>query len=102
MKIIDLIKKSLKEKGISEKHASRILKTYKVEKEEDIAAAIDSFLEDILPAITEAETTAKAAAEKSAKEAAIAEYEAAHKLKDGKPIEDPPLLTIRQKGLIHP
>jgi hypothetical protein len=88
MKIIDLIKKSLKEKGISEKHASRILKAYKVEKEEDVAAAIDSFAEDILPAITEAETAAKTAAEKSAKEAAIAEYEAAHKLKDGKPIEE--------------
>lgn len=99
MKIIDLIKKSLKEKGISEKHANRILKTYKVEKEENIAAAIDSFSEDILPAITEAETAAKAAAEKSAKEAAIAEYEATHKLKDGKPVEAPTPLDDKTKDL---
>lgn len=62
MKLIDFIKKTLKEKGIDQKHADRIQKTFKLEKEEDVAGAIDLFNDNILPAITEAEEAAKKAA----------------------------------------
>lgn len=87
MKIIDLIKKVLKEKGIDQKYASRIEKTFKVEKEEEIAAAIESFSENILPAITEAEKAAKETAKTEVEKIAIAEYEKKYGLKDGKPID---------------
>lgn len=99
MKIIDLIKKALKEKGIDQKHASRIEKTFKVEKEEDVAAAIESFSENILPAITEAETKAQNDAEEAAKKAAIEAYEKEHGLKGGKPIENPNPDEDKFKGL---
>lgn len=87
MKIIDLIKKVLKEKGIDQKHASRIEKTFKVEKEEEIAAAIESFSENILLAITEAEKAAKETAKTEVEKIAIADYERKYGLKDGKPID---------------
>lgn len=99
MKIIDSIKKVLKEKGIDQKHASRIEKTFKVEKEEDVAAAIESFSENILPAITEAETKAQKDAEEAAKKAAIEAYEKEHGLKGGKPIENPNPDEDKFKGL---
>lgn len=35
-------------------------KAFKVEKEEDVAAAVDAFKDNLLPAITEAETAATA------------------------------------------
>lgn len=99
MKIIDLIKKSLKEKGIDEKYALRIEKAFKVEKEENIAAAIESFWENVLPAIAEAETYTQKETEEAAKKNAIAEYEKKHGLKDGKPIEEPNPDEDQYKGL---
>lgn len=101
MKIIDLIKKALKEKGIDQKHASRIEKTFKVEKEEEVAAAIESFSENILPAITEAETKAQKDGEEAAKKAAIEAYEQEHGLKGGKPIDPatPPADPAKIEGL---
>lgn len=90
MKIIDSIKKVCKEKGISEKYAERIQKGFKVEKEEDVSGAVDLFKENILPAITEAEETAKKDAEKASKKLAIEEYEKKFGLKEGKPINPEP------------
>lgn len=90
MKIIDLIKAACKNKGVPEKYAERIEKTFKVTKAEEVESSIDNFKENLLPAITEAETEAKKAAEKAAVEA----YEKQHGLKGGKPVEpektDPP------------
>lgn len=87
MKLIDFIKKTLKEKGIDEKHANRILKAFKLEKEEDVAGAVDLFKDNILPAITEAETKAQKDAEEATRKAAIEAYEKEHGLKGGKPVD---------------
>jgi len=89
MKILALIKTACTTAGVDEKHAERIQKLFKIDKEEGIDSFVDLFKENVLPAVVEAETTAKANAEKAAKDAAITEYEATHKLKDGKPVEDP-------------
>lgn len=99
MKLIDFIKKTLKEKGIDEKHADRILKAFKLEKEEDVAGAVESFSENILPAIAEAETKAQKDAEEATKKAAIEAYEKEHGLKGGKPIENPNPDDDKFKGL---
>lgn len=99
MKLIDFIKKTLKEKGIDEKHADRILKAFKLEKEEDVAGAVESFSENILPAIAEAETKAQKDAEEATKKAAIEAYEKEHGLKGGKPIENPNPDEDKFKGL---
>ena len=82
MTILDLIKAACKTKGVPEKYAERIQKTFKIEKAEGMEAFVDLFKENILPAIQEAENEAK-------KTAAVAAYEAKHGLKDGKPVEDP-------------
>lgn len=95
MTIIEAIRKALKGKKIDEKYAERVQKAFKVEKEEDVDAAVDTFKDNLLPAITEAEATAKKSAEEAAKQkaeedkkAAIEAYEKEHGLKDGKPIDD--------------
>lgn len=85
MTILDLIKAACKTKGVPEKYAERIQKTFKIEKAEGMEAFVDLFKENILPAIQEAENEAKSTAET----AAVAAYEAKHGLKDGKPVEDP-------------
>lgn len=85
MTILDLIKAACKTKGVPEKYAERIQKTFKIEKAEGMEAFIDLFKENLLPAIEEAEAEAKKAAEA----AAVSAYEEKHKLKDGKPVEDP-------------
>lgn len=94
MKLIDFIKKTLKEKGIDEKHADRILKAFKLEKEEDVAGAVDLFKDNLLPAITEAETKAQKDAEEATRKAAIEAYEKEHGLKGGKPVDPstPPIV----------
>lgn len=79
MTILDLIKNSCKTKGVPEKYAERIQKTFKIEKEEGIDGYVALFKDNILPAITEAEQTAQVAA--------VAEYEKTHGLKDGKPAQ---------------
>jgi len=85
MTILDLIKAACKTKGVPEKYAERIQKTFKIEKAEGMEAFVDLFKENILPVIQEAENEAKTTAET----AAVAAYEAKHGLKDGKPVEDP-------------
>lgn len=99
MKLIDFIKKTLKEKGIDEKHADRILKAFKLEKEEDVAGAVESFSENILPAIVEAETKAQKDAEEATKKATIEAYEKEHGLKGGKPVDNPNPDEDKFKGL---
>lgn len=83
MTILDLIKAACKTKGVPEKYAERIQKTFKIEKAEGMEAFIELFKENLLPAIQEAENEAR----KTAEEAAISAYEEKHKLKDGKPVE---------------
>lgn len=83
MTILDLIKAACKTKGVPEKYAERIQKTFKIEKAEGMEAFVDLFKENLMPAIQEAEAEAK----REAKAAAISSYEEKHKLKDGKPIE---------------
>lgn len=85
MTIVDLITAACRTKGVPEKYAERIQKTFKIEKAEGIETFVDLFKENILPAIGEAEQTAK----KEAETAAISAYETKHKLKDGKPVEEP-------------
>lgn len=89
MKILALIKTACTAAGVDEKHAERIQKLFKIDKEEGVDSFVALFKENVLPAVVEAETTAKTNAEKAAKYAAITEYETTHKLKDGKPVEDP-------------
>lgn len=86
MTILELIKAECRAKGIDEKHAEKILKVFNVEKEEGISNYVSLFKDNILPDLTAAET-AKKTAEEVAKKAAIEEYEKAHNIKDGKPIE---------------
>ena len=81
MTILDLIKAACKTKGVPEKYAERIQKTFKIEKAEGMEAFVDLFKDNILPAIQEAENEAKTTAET----AAVAAYEAKHGLKDLSP-----------------
>lgn len=95
MKIIDLIKAACKTKGVDVKHASRIQKSLKISKAEEVETAIDSFKENILPVIEEAEAKAKTAAEKATKktagEEALIAFREKHGLdEDGKPIKKDP------------
>lgn len=83
MTILDLIKAACKTKGVPEKYAERIQKTFKIEKAEGMEAYVDLFKENVLPAIQEAENEAKTVAEA----AAVSAYESKHGLKDGKPVE---------------
>ena len=78
MTILDLIKAACKTKGVPEKYAERIQKTFKIEKAEGMEAFVDLFKDNILPAIQEAENEAKTTAET----AAVAAYEAKHGLKE--------------------
>ena len=89
MTVIEAIKKALKEQGVSESHAERVQKAFGVNAVDGVAAAVKAFKEYMLPAIEEADKTAKEKAEE-ARKAAIAEYEKAHGLKDGKPIAPDP------------
>lgn len=83
MTILELIKAACKTKGVPEKYAERIQKTFKIEKAEGMEACVDLFKENILPAIQEAGNEAKTEAET----AAVSAYETKFNLKDGKPIE---------------
>lgn len=85
MTILDLIKAACKTKGVPEKYAERIQKTFKIDKAEGLEACVDLFKENILPAIQEAENEAKTSAEV----AAVTAYEEKYGLKDGKPVKDP-------------
>lgn len=85
MTILDLIKAACKTKGVPEKYAERIQKTFKIDKAEGLEASVDLFKENILPAIQEAENEVKTSAEA----AAVTAYEEKYGLKDGKPVKDP-------------
>lgn len=85
MTILDLITAACKTKGVPEKYAERIQKTFKIDKAEGLEACVDLFKENILPAIQEAENEAKTSAEV----AAVTAYEEKYGLKDGKPVKDP-------------
>ncbi len=85
MTILDLIKAACKTKGVPEKYAERIQKTFKIDKAEGLEACVDLFKENILSAIQEAENEAKTSAEV----AAVTAYEEKYGLKDGKPVKDP-------------
>lgn len=98
MTVIEAIKKALKEQGVSESHAERVQKAFGVNAVDGVAAAVKAFKEHMLPAIEEADKTAKEKAEE-ARKAAIAEYEKAHGLKDGKPIAPDPTQPIPLKPL---
>lgn len=80
MTILELIKAQCKSLGIPVKYADHILKTYNVEKEEQVQAAVENFNTNTFPIIKENQTTAQTA---------ITEYEKKHGLKDGKPIQTP-------------
>ncbi len=84
MTILDLIKAACKTKGVPEKYAERIQKTFKIDKVEGLEACVDLFKENILSAIQEAENEAKTSAEV----AAVTAYEEKYGLKDGKPVKD--------------
>lgn len=88
MKIIEAIKKALKEKGIDEKYAEKIQKMFKIESEEHIAGCVELFKDNILPDLTPQK--AKGEDLEAAKKAAIEAYEKEHGLKEGKPIEKQP------------
>lgn len=86
MTILEQIKAAIKKAGFDEKYAERIQKLFKIEKPENLDEYVTLFKDNILPGIQEAET----AATEAARAAAVTEYENTHKLKDGKPIENPP------------
>ncbi|WP_071145758.1 hypothetical protein [Bacteroides ihuae] len=98
MTILELIQAECRAKGINEKYAEKIQKIFKIEKEDGIGTYVSMFKDNLLSDIETAEKT-KADAEKAAREAAIAEYEKAHNLKDGKPIEEGDAPEDKFKGL---
>ncbi len=96
MTILELIKKALKEKGVNEKHAERVKSIYKIEKDDEVAKAVDAFV-PIVGTIEAADAERKKAVEDAVKAAkaeaeqkAIADYEAKYKLKDGKAVDVTP------------
>lgn len=91
MNILELIQAALGKAGVDKKYAERVQKLFKIEKDENIDEYVALFKDNVLPEITTDDPAAKATAEKALKDAAIAEYEATHKIKDGKTIdvEDP-------------
>lgn len=82
MTILEAIRKQCKALGVPEKHAEKILKLFKIEKEEGLETYIQIFKDNILPDLQAGETAAE-----QAKQAAITEYEKTHNLKDGKPVK---------------
>lgn len=79
MTILEQIKSLCKTMGIPVKYADQILKTFNVEKEDQVQVAVENFNTNIFPIIKEQETAVQVAA--------IAEYEKKHGLKDGKLVE---------------
>lgn len=89
MTILELIQAECRGRGVNDKYAEKIQKIFKIEKEDGtIGSSVALFKENILPDLEAAETVNKTA-EAAARQAAILEYEKAHNIKDGKPIEAP-------------
>lgn len=84
MTLIDAIKKGLVAAGVNEKYAQKVQKLFNIEKEENLETYIKLFKDNILPDLEDTSAVEKA------KKEAIAEYEKANKLKDGKPIDKKP------------
>lgn len=82
MKILATIKAALKKAGIPEKYAAKVQALFNIESEENLDNYIELFKENILPDLTANEQLSQTAIQ-----AAIADYEKKHGLKDGKPIE---------------
>lgn len=78
MTILEQIKALCKTMGIPVKYADQILKSFNVEKDEQVEPAVENFNTNIFPIIKEQEV---------AVQAAVVEYEKKHGLKDGKPVE---------------
>lgn len=78
MTILEQIKALCKTMGIPVKYADQILKTFGVEKEDQVQAAVENFNTNIFPIIKEQEAAAQSA---------VVEYEKKHGLKDGKSVE---------------
>ena len=78
MTILEQIKALCKTMGIPVKYADQILKTFGIEKEDQVQAAVENFNTNIFPIIKEQD---------SAAQAAVVEYEKKHGLKDGKLVE---------------
>ena len=77
MTILEQIKALCKTMGIPVKYADQILKSFNVEKDEQVKPAVENFNTNIFPIIKEQEV---------AVQAAVVEYEKKHGLKDGKPV----------------
>lgn len=84
MKILAVIKAALKKAGIPEKYAAKVQALFNIESEENLDNYIELFKENILPDLTANDQNSQ-----TVMQAAIAEYEKKHGLKDGKPIEKP-------------
>lgn len=79
MTILEQIKALCKTMDIPEKYADQILKTFNVEKEDQVQVAVENFNSNIFPIIKEQEVAAQVA---------VVEYEKKYKIKDGKPVEE--------------
>lgn len=97
MTLLEIIQASLKKSGIPEKYADQILKTFKVEKEDEVESAVALFKENIYPMITDVQTAATTAGQ-----SAIEEYEKRNNLKDGKPVEVAPVVAQVDTSKLSP
>lgn len=84
MKILAVIKATLKKAGIPEKYAAKVQALFNIESEENLENYVSLFKENILP-----DLEANEQGKQSDIDAAIAAYEKKNGLKDGKPIEKP-------------
>lgn len=84
MKILAVIKATLKKAGIPEKYAAKVQLLFNIESEENLENYVSLFKENILP-----DLEANEQGKQSDIDAAIAAYEKKNGLKDGKPIEKP-------------
>lgn len=82
MTILEAIRKQCKASGVPEKHAEKIQRLFKVEKEENLETYVQMFKDNILSDLQADETVTE-----QTKKTAIEEYEKTHNLKDGKPVE---------------
>ncbi len=95
MKILAVIKAALKKAGIPEKYAAKVQALFNIESEENLDNYIELFKENILPDLTANDRNSQ-----TVMQAAIAEYEKKHGLKDGKPIEKPTAKAKKTKKVV--
>ncbi|NLO70220.1 MAG: hypothetical protein GX102_04610 [Porphyromonadaceae bacterium] len=86
--ILKAIKAALKKAGVDEKHAERVQKLFKIEKDEGIDGFVALYKENVIaPQLPEDGVSAER--EKAIREKAVAEYEKKYGLKDGSPLNSP-------------